>query len=122
MDRYLDQASTGPLYLRQQELACMVVQCLHKGAELGHYELAAFELAAFVVIASHVHVLLLPKVNPSRLLQSLKGFSAREANRMLGRTGEPFWQAESYDHWVRDEQEYARITEYMKAIPSRQGW
>jgi putative transposase len=100
----------------------MVVQCLHKGAELGHYELAAFELAAFVVIASHVHVLLLPKVNPSRLLQSLKGFSAREANRMLGRTGEPFWQAESYDHWVRDEQEYARITEYMKAIPSRQGW
>jgi REP element-mobilizing transposase RayT len=83
---------------------------------LGHYE-----LAAFVVMANHVHVLLLPKVHPSRLLQSLKGFAAREANRMLGRTGEPFWQAESYDHGVRDEQEYARITAYIESNPVKAG-
>ena len=75
------------LYLRRQELAQMVVRCLHKGVALGHYQ-----LGAFVVMANHVHVLLLPIVNPSRLLQSWKGFTAPEANRMLGRTGEPFWQ------------------------------
>ena len=116
MDRHLDQASTGPLFLRQQELADSVVQSLHKGVALGHYE-----LGAFVVMANHVHVLLLPRITPSRLLQSLKGFTAREANRMLGRTGEPFWQAESYDHWVRDEHEYGRIVAYIESNPVKAG-
>jgi REP element-mobilizing transposase RayT len=116
MDQYLDQASTGPSFLRRQGLARMIVQCLHKGVALGHYQ-----LGAFVVMANHVHVLLLPILNPSRLLQSLKGFTAREANRMLGRTGEPFWQAESYDHWVRDEQEYARVTAYIETNPVKAG-
>jgi len=46
MDQYLDQASTGPLFLRRQELAQMVVQCLHKGVALGHYQLGAFVVMA----------------------------------------------------------------------------
>ena len=45
-------------------------------------------------------------VNSERLMKSLKGASAREANRVLGRTGEPFWQKESYDHWVRNPSAY----------------
>lgn len=116
MDQYLDQASTGPLFLKQPELAKLVVECLHKGAALGHYE-----LGAFVVMANHVHALLLPRIAPSRLLQTLKGFSAREANRRLGRTGDPFWQAESYDHWVRDEEEYRRIASYIENNPRKAG-
>ena len=56
-----------------------------------------------------------------RLLQSLKGFTAREANRVLGRTGEPFWQAESYDHWVRNEREYLRIADYIECNPVKAG-
>ena len=68
-----------------------------------------------------VHVLLLPRITPSRLLQSLKGFTAREATRGLGRTGEPFWQAESYDHWVRDEKEYGRISAYIENNPVKAG-
>ena len=97
MDRQLDIARTGPMFLRQDPIADLVVASLHRGAEFGHYE-----LASFVVMANHVHVLLLPKVAVSRLMKSLKGYTAREANRLLGRTGEPFWQRESYDHWVRD--------------------
>jgi hypothetical protein len=71
--------------------------------------------------ASHVHVLLLPRIAPSHLLQSLKGFTARQANRMLGRTGEPFWQAESYDHWVPDQEEYTRIARYIENNPVSAG-
>ena len=89
-----------------------MVASLRRGVELGHYE-----LGAWVIMANHVHVLLRPDVLPSRLLQSLKGFTAREANRALGRTGEPFWQAESYDHWVRDDRELARITAYIESNP-----
>jgi hypothetical protein len=111
MDLYLDQACAGPLLLKQPELASMVVECLHKGVALGHYQ-----MGAYVVMANHVHALLLPRVAPNRLLQSLKGFSAREANRMMGHTGEPFWQAESYDHWVRNAEEYGRIARYIETI------
>ncbi len=52
------------------------------------------DLQAFLVMANHVHLLARPRVNPSRFLQTLKGYTAREANRMLGRTGQPFWQGE----------------------------
>lgn len=116
MDRYLDRARAGPQFLKQPELASMIVECLHKGVALGHYT-----LDAFVVMANHVHVLLQPRIPPSRLLQSLKGFTAREANRTLGRTGSPFWQAESYDHWVRDEEEHRRIASYIETNPVKAG-
>jgi len=72
-------------------------------------------------LANHVPVLLLLLVPPGRLLKSLKGYTAREANRLLGRTGEPFWQRESYDHWVRDEAEWRRIAEYIETNPVKAG-
>jgi putative transposase len=71
-------------------------------------------------MSNHVHVLLLPKIAPSRLMQSLKGVTAREANRALGRTGETFW-AESYDHWVKDEQEREKIVRYIENNPVTAG-
>ena len=104
------------MYLAQESLAGIVVASLHRGALLGHYE-----LGAYVVMSNHVPVLLLPKISPSRLLQSLKGSTAREANRVLGRRGETFWQAESYDHWVRDEKERERIAAYIENNPLKAG-
>ena len=72
-------------------------------------------------MANHVHVLLLPRVPPSRLLKSLKGYTAYQANRLLGRTGEPFWQRESYDHWVRSQEEWQRIAAYIENNPVKAG-
>jgi hypothetical protein len=72
-------------------------------------------------MSNHVHLLLLPKIAPSRLLQSLKGVTAREANPILGRTGELFWHAESYDHWVRDDEEWKRIAAYIEDNPVKAG-
>ena len=54
-------------------------------------------------------------------MQSLKRFTAREANRMLGRTGQAFWQEESYDRLVRDETEFRRITRYIEMNPVNAG-
>lgn len=116
MDRFLDQVRSGPLFLRQPEIARLVIEAFYRGVELGQYR-----LGPFVVMANHVHVLLLPMVEPSRLLRSLKGFTAREANKRLGRTGEPFWQKESYDHWVRGEAEWQRIASYIENNPVRAG-
>ncbi|HEY7303859.1 MAG TPA: hypothetical protein VH601_07095 [Bryobacteraceae bacterium] len=62
-----------------------------------------------------------PRIAPTRLIASLKGPTARAANRLLGRTGEPFWQAECYDHWVRDEDEFRRIRSYIEQNPVKAG-
>src|SRR5579864_8014505 len=109
IDRYLDTVREGPKYLAQVPIASIVVAALHRGESLGHYS-----LSAYVIMSNHVHVLLLRKISPPRLLQSLKGVTAREGNRLLRRTGQPFWQAESYDHWVRDDAERLRIAAYIE--------
>lgn len=115
MDRLLDTAHGGPRWLGQPEVAEAVVASLRKGEELGQHE-----LEAFVVMPNHVHVLMLPRVSVSKLMQSLKSATAKEANRLLGRTGR-FWQDEYYDHWVRNEEERGRIVEYIEMNPVRAG-
>jgi type I restriction enzyme R subunit/putative DNA methylase len=116
MDRYLDLARSGPVYLRQAPVAEVVVEALFEGVRIGHYR-----LAAFVLMANHVHVVLLPLVAPERLLKGLKGCTARRANVLLGKTGEPFWQRESYDHWVRDSREFRRIVDSVEGNPVQAG-
>ena len=117
MDRHLDEARTGPLWLIREEIAQSVIDSMSYAAgTLGYCE-----LGAYVVMANHVHVLMLPLVAPSKLFQSIKGFSARAANKLLGRTGETFWENESYDHWVRDAAEFGRIVRYIENNPVRAG-
>jgi len=117
MDRYMDTTRHGPMYLCRPEIASIVASSLKRGVELGHYD-----LRAYAIMANHVHVLLLPKVPAQRLLGSLKGSTAHEANRILCRTGTPFRQAESYDHWVRDERELEEITAYIENNPVKTGF
>ena len=116
IDRYLDRSQHGPQFLHQEAVVKLVIAALLSGARLGHYR-----LGPFVVMANHLQVLLFPLVPPSQLLKSLKGFTARQANRLLGRTGEPFWQKESYDHGVRSEIEWNRIAGYIEENPVKAG-
>ena len=66
---------------------------------------------------NHVHLLITPLEAVSKLMQSLKRFTAGEGNRMLGLTGQPFWQDESYDRLVRNEAEFDRIVRYIEWNP-----
>jgi REP element-mobilizing transposase RayT len=54
------------------------------------------------------------------ITQGLKGYTAREANRLLGRRG-AFWQDEGFDHWMRDEDRYLRCVEYIDRNPVEAG-
>jgi len=54
------------------------------------------------------------------IMHSLKSYTANELNKLLKRT-EQFWQHESYDHWVRDDDELERIVEYIAANPIKAG-
>ena len=56
----------------------------------------------------------------SFIMQSLKGYTAWKANRLLGRSGK-FWHHESYDHVVRDPIELQRIVTYVLNNPVKAG-
>ena len=100
MDRYLDIVREGPQYLRNPNVARVVVEAIR-------YAESSLEMHAvdsYAVMSKHVHLLVEPFYEARRFLKAVKNYSAREANRLLARSG-PFWQAESYDHWVRDAEE-----------------
>jgi len=117
MDRLLDEARTGAFYLRQPAIADMIVEAIqYNASNLGHYR-----LHAFVVMPNHVHMLATPAVALPKLTKSLKGITAKRANAMLALTGSPFWQEESYDHWVRHERQFEKIRNYVEGNPVRAG-
>jgi REP element-mobilizing transposase RayT len=111
VDHHLD-AGHGACWLRQPEVANIVADALrfHAGAR--------FDLLAWVVMPNHVHAVVrpLPGHTLSQILKSWKGFSAREANRRLQLEGE-FWQGESYDHLVRDDEDMHRCCHYTTMNP-----
>ena len=117
MDRLLDNARTGPLYLRQPDIANMVVEAIHyHERDVQHYQ-----LHSYVVMPNHVHLLVTPLAEVSKVMQSLKRFTARAGNRILGLTGKAFWQDESYDRLVRNETEFQRIRNYIEMNPVKCG-
>jgi REP element-mobilizing transposase RayT len=116
MDRLLDQATSGPVFLRQNEIAQIVIDTVRDGEARFH----RYELHAFVVMPNHVHLLVTPHVAAKQWLGPLKGFTAHQANRVLSRHA-PFWQDESYDHLVRDEEEFRQVQRYIENNPAKAG-
>jgi len=115
-DQALDRAQ-GPQHLKNPAVAKVVDDALHYGAETLHL----YDLHAWVIMSNHVHILIDPRVELSRITKTIKGFTAREANRILGRTHEPFWALESYDHWVRSLKEFENIIRYIEFNPVKAG-
>ena len=92
-----------------------------------------YDMLAYVVMPSHIHWVFKPrdewvktlsdKRSPrERIMHSLKLHTALKCNEQLGRSGtvwqsEAFWQEESYDHCVVDEDELERIMHYVEQNP-----
>ncbi len=117
MDRILDNTCLGPLFLRMPEVAKMVMDAIHYRDR----DLSQYQLHAFVIMPNHVHLLMTPLRAVSKVMQSLKRFTAREGNRILGLTGQPFWQDESFDRLVRNDKEFEQIGQYIEMNPVKAG-
>jgi len=117
MDSILDKASSGPLWLKDSTIARCVSDAIHFGAE----KLNFYALHAFVVMPNHVHLLITPTVPLPRITNGLKGVTARDANAILHRAGQHFWQDESFDHWVRSPSQFDRIRAYIESNPVSAG-
>lgn len=111
VDRHLD-AGHGACWLRQSQIAKIVADVLQFHAR------RRFDLLAWVVMPNHVHAVVhpLPGFTLSQILKGWKGYAAHEANRILQRTG-AFWQGESYDHLVRDDEDMYRCCLYTTMNP-----
>ena len=137
----LDNAQIGPVWLKDDRIAKEVAASLH------YRDGKVYRLEAYCIMANHVHVVFTPlpiqsegveqtaclpandnDAQPNRLcynslsfiMQSLKGYTARKANQLLGRSGR-FWQHESHDHCVRNPNELKRIINYVLNNPVKAG-
>ncbi len=124
LDAFFDKAEAGPTWLRQSTITDIVQDAL-----LNRYR-QFYRLWAYAIMPNHVHALLRPKqlssspdfFTPlSEITKRLKGYTSREANRILERTGTTFWHKESFDHWARDENEFYSIVVYIESNPVKAG-
>jgi REP element-mobilizing transposase RayT len=120
-DKALDQADSGPLWLQEPEVAQLMAESLH------YRHGRVYDLDTFCIMSNHVHVIFTPLEEAngkyhalSAIMQSLKGYTAYEANLRLKRLGQ-FWQHESYDHIIRSLEEWQRICNYVLNNPVRAG-
>jgi REP element-mobilizing transposase RayT len=116
VDNYLD-TGRGDCWLRQRAIADLVANALR------FHQNTRFDLLAWVVMPNHVHVVVRPRPGwtLSKILQSWKGYTGRKANLLLRRTGQTFWQDESFDHLVRNDDDLHRCCHYTTANPVNAG-
>ncbi len=131
-DKLLDHNPQGNLWLKKPEIAKIVMDKLHE------FDKKYYDLYAYVIMANHIHVLFdfgkqidnisaeeeVSEINYTplyKVMNLLKGATARTANLLLGRTGNPFWQKDNYDHYVRNGKELNNIVSYILNNPVKAG-
>jgi REP element-mobilizing transposase RayT len=115
-DQYLDGAGFGPIWLKEPGVAKLVTNNIEGVVRAGWCA-----VHAYVIMPNHVHLLLEPKIELKEITKAIKGRSARECNMLLRRTGRPFWQEESHDHWIRNAQSFEKIRRYIERNPVSAG-
>ncbi len=112
VERFLDQGY-GACHLRRPEIAELVCSAMM------HFEAERYYLGAWVVMPNHAHAVLWPMPNHllSNILKSWKQYTSRRAQRLVGVEEGRFWQPESYNHWIRNDAEKARISRYIRHNP-----
>ena len=116
-DERHDAVRCGPAWLQDPRVASVVVNALLYGETVRRF----YQLHAWVVMPNHVHAIFQPHTAMPTIMRWLKGRTSRVANQILGRTGTPFWQNESFDHWVRSAEELEYLIEYVENNPVKAG-
>ena len=115
IEEYLD-AGRGACYMKDRRMAALVADALR------FWDGRRYRLLAWCIMPNHVHVIfrVLGEGVLDEVVKSWKSYSARMANRILGRSG-TFWQREYYDHLIRDAGELQRAVDYVSNNPTKAG-
>jgi putative transposase len=138
LDAALNRSGRGPHWLRETEIAEIVVDTIR------FRDGTIYDLYAYCIMPNHVHLVFKLPCEDGKspgergcsnseegdqigshhpvtgILGSLKKHSSLEANRKLDRRG-AFWKGESYDHVVRDGKELERVLWYVLMNPVKAG-
>jgi len=111
IESYLDRGY-GDCHLGKRGIAEMVRDSLffHDGDK--------YRLISWVIMPNHLHFLLRQSEGTEleEITHSLKSYTAQQANKVLGRRGE-FWQAETFDRFIRDGNHYRNTIRYIENNP-----
>ena len=121
-DEYLDKYSSGPLWLKNDQIAELVIESLL----FNHNK--SYELHYCIVMPNHVHLVLKPikdklgkQISIAKIMKEHKSFTAVESNKILHRSGQ-FWLHENYDHVIRNDEEYYQTKYYVLNNPVKAGF
>jgi putative transposase len=99
-----------------------------------HFAGQRYSLFAFVVMPSHYHWLFLPKNDwqdrnladfekrtPREVIShSIQSYTATHCNKVRNANGQ-YWQHETFDHWIRDDDQLQRVIDYIENNPVKAG-
>src|SRR5574337_954611 len=112
-DTMLAKAVNGKDWLRNEQVAKIITEAIHVRDK------KIYDLLVYCIMPNHVHIVFAVARSGTslyKILQSLKAYTARKANKLLNHKG-AFWQHESYDHVVRNGKELERIVSYVLNNP-----
>jgi len=112
IDKYLDSSKNGS-YLNGFVLKYLSDFLKEQDKEL-------YQLIAFCIMPNHVHLLFKPFKELSKIMQKIKGVTAKNINIMLNKKGK-FWASDYYDKAIRDEKHFYTTYEYIKNNPLKLG-
>lgn len=116
-DELLDKGEFGEAILSNKDVAIIVYNSLL------HNHNKDYIIYCFCIMPNHFHIIFRQLENArsiDQIMKSIKGFSAREINKLLKRKGS-IWQSESFDHIIRDEDELYRAMDYVIMNPIKGG-
>lgn len=110
-----EDAGHGACHLKAPAVAALVQ------AALLHADGDRYRLIEWCVMPNHVHVLIEPiGYSLPDIVQAWKSVTARQANRVLHRTGQ-FWMRDYYDRYIRDARHFQTARRYIWRNPVEAG-
>ncbi|MGH8100654.1 MAG: transposase [Chthoniobacterales bacterium] len=111
IERWLD-ALEGSCVMRQEKARRIVAKAL------SHFDGVRHQHHSWIVMPNHVHALvsICDGWSFENVVQSWKGFSAREINRSNEKGG-TLWQKDYFDRIIRNERHFWRCARYIRQNP-----
>jgi len=110
LEDYLDRGR-GECRLHHPAIGILVDEAIR------FYHGRRYNLRAWVVMPNHIHALFKVEDVPlGRIVGQFKEYTARKANKVLGRKGQ-FWADDFWDTYMRDTQHELRTCRYIENNP-----
>ena len=112
-DHRLDHG-LGACWLGNPDIAALVESALL------HFDGERYRMLSWCIMPNHVHAVIEPAGSLGTIVHAWKSYSAKRANKILGRTG-AFWHEDYFDRFIRDEGHLQRTIDYVENNPVKAG-